>query len=118
MSLLRLSDLCVRFGGDAAVDGVSLQISEGEILGLVGESGSGKSMTALAAMGLLPTAAHMSGQIVLNEQRIDDLDEQDLCAIRGAEIGMIFQEPMTALNPVETIGDQVAETFATAGVGQ
>jgi peptide/nickel transport system ATP-binding protein len=111
MSLLRISDLRVGFGQDAAVGGVSLEIAEGEILGLVGESGSGKSMTALAAMGLLPAVAKTSGEISLDGRRIDNMTEDELCAIRGAEIGMIFQEPMTALNPVKTIGDQVAETL-------
>ena len=115
MSLLRINNLSVNFATDRAVAGVSLTIGAGEILGLVGESGSGKSMTALAAMGLLPRAAQMGGQIELAGQRIDDLPEAALCGLRGNEMGMIFQEPMTALNPVQSIGDQVAETLIIHG---
>ena len=115
MSLLRINNLSVSFATDRAVAGVSLTIGAGEILGLVGESGSGKSMTALAAMGLLPRAAQMGGQIELAGQRIDDLPEAALCGLRGNEMGMIFQEPMTALNPVQSIGDQVAETLIIHG---
>ena len=115
MTLLAISDLTVRFVGKAAVDSVSLKIQRGEIFGLVGESGSGKSITALAAMALLPPAADVSGQIQLDDQEVSALPESALCDLRGREIGMIFQEPMTALNPVKTIGDQVAETLLVHG---
>ncbi|MCT4682204.1 MAG: dipeptide ABC transporter ATP-binding protein [Roseicyclus sp.] len=94
---------------------VTLQITPGEIFGLVGESGSGKSMTALALMGLLPRGAETTGAARLDGTDLLTLSETDLCRLRGNEIAMIFQEPMTALNPVQTIGDQVAETLTIHG---
>jgi peptide/nickel transport system ATP-binding protein len=111
-ALLEIRDLRVRFGAAEAVRGVSFGVDEGEALGLVGESGSGKSVTALAAMGLLPTVARTEGQILwrgAGEADLLRLREQAMRRIRGREIAMIFQEPMTALNPVMTIGRQVAE---------
>lgn len=90
---------------------VSLQIGKGEIFGLVGESGSGKSMTALGLMQLLPDGAELAGQARLDEIDLLTKSEAQMCALRGNELSMIFQEPMTALNPVQTIGDQVAETL-------
>lgn len=90
---------------------VDLSIAPGQVVGLVGESGSGKSMTALALMGLLPRGAEPTGQIMLDDVDLAALSEEALCDIRGRRISMIFQEPMTALNPVKTIGDQVAETL-------
>ena len=113
--LLDIRDLQVRFGATEAVRGVNLQLAEGEVLGLVGESGSGKSVTALAIMGLLGPTAQVAGQILWRSAEADgkiDLLHQppsDLRKLRGREIAMIFQEPMTALNPVMTIGRQVAE---------
>ena len=123
-SLLDMRDLQIRFGATEAVRGVSLQLEEGEVLGLVGESGSGKSVTALAILGLLGPAAKVAGQILwrCQEQARDgsesvegviDLVRQPAGAmrkLRGQQIAMIFQEPMTALNPVMTIGRQVAES--------
>ncbi|MEO1679201.1 MAG: ABC transporter ATP-binding protein [Pseudomonadota bacterium] len=94
---------------------VSLALAPGRTLGLVGESGSGKSMTALAIMRLAPRAAEMSGAVRLEGQALGPLSERQMCDIRGREIGMIFQEPMTALNPVQRIGDQVAETLLVHG---
>ena len=111
MTLLTLDQLSVSIGASHILDRVTLTLTEGEILGLVGESGSGKSMTALAIMGLLPHRASATGSIRLGETDLLRLSERDLCALRGNEIGMIFQEPMTALNPLMTIGDQVAETL-------
>jgi peptide/nickel transport system ATP-binding protein len=128
--LLDIQDLWVRFGATEAVRGISLQLDEGEVLGLVGESGSGKSATALAILGLLGSAAQVAGRILWrgagpdrpNEASDDknahgpgliDLLRQPagpLRRLRGREIAMIFQEPMTALNPVMTIGRQVAES--------
>ncbi len=110
MSLLAVEDLAVAIGGRRALRGVSFEAAAGETLGVIGESGSGKSMTALAIMGLLPEGARASGAIRLEGTDLMALDERALCAVRGAEIGIVFQEPMTALNPVRTIGDQVAET--------
>jgi peptide/nickel transport system ATP-binding protein len=120
-SLLEIRDLRIRFGLAEAVRGVSLRLDEGEVLGLVGESGSGKSATALAIMGLLGAAARVAGAIlwrraeddgVLKDPPMVDLLRQPaeaLRRLRGREIAMIFQEPMTALNPVMSIGRQVAE---------
>ena len=114
--LLDIHDLQVRFGATEAVRGINLQLAEGEVLGLVGESGSGKSVTALAIMGLLGPTAQVAGQILWRsaaDGKIDLLRQpaSDLRQLRGREIGLIFQEPMTALNPVMTIGHQVAESF-------
>ena len=105
-SLLQVSDLVVDFktrAGDARVlDHISLDVGEGEILGIVGESGCGKSMTALSIMGLIPSPPGQitSGSIKLAGRELVGLDTESLCQIRGKEIGMIFQEPMTSLNPV------------------
>jgi len=111
--LVDIRDLEVRFGAVEAVRGVSLSVDEGEVLGLVGESGSGKSATALAIMGLLPPTATVAGQIQWRvEGREVDLlrqTQEQMRRIRGREIAIIFQEPMTALNPVMTVGRQVAE---------
>lgn len=114
MSLLNIRDLRIRFGAAEAVRGVSLHVDEGEVLGLVGESGSGKSATALAILGLLGPAARIEGQILWGSAKTLNLlvqPELALRKLRGKEISMIFQEPMTALNPVMTIGRQVAEAF-------
>jgi peptide/nickel transport system ATP-binding protein len=108
-SLLQISGLRVRFGLTEAVRGVSLRIDEGEVLGLVGESGSGKSATALAIPGLLPPTANVEGSISFLGEELLGLPSHGLRSLRGSRIAMIFQEPMTALNPVMTIGRQVAE---------
>ena len=116
--LLAMRNLEVRFGGTEAVRGVSLEIEDGEVVGLVGESGSGKSATALAILGLLGPSATVSGQMLwrgaTGAGTVDllRLDAAGLRRLRGREIAMIFQEPMTALNPVMSIGRQVAEGFA------
>jgi peptide/nickel transport system ATP-binding protein len=111
--LLGIRDLKIRFGAAEAVRGISLQVDEGEVLGLVGESGSGKSATALAILGLLGPATRVEGQILWrgSKHEIDLLRQpaEAMRRLRGREIAMIFQEPMTALNPVMTIGRQVAE---------
>jgi peptide/nickel transport system ATP-binding protein len=94
-----------------ALDGVSLEVGAGECLGIVGESGSGKTMTALSIMKLLPPGGHIvGGSITLGGQEISALDEEGMRQVRGNEVGMIFQDPMTSLNPTMTIGDQIAET--------
>lgn len=115
--LLEILKLQIGFRATEAVRGVSLRLDEGEVLGLVGESGSGKSVTALAILGLLGPAAQVSGEILwrqTGEDRSAPVNllrepESGLRRLRGREIAMIFQEPMTALNPVMTIGRQVAE---------
>ena len=88
---------------------VSFTMARGQTLGIIGESGCGKSLTALALMGLLPEGAQVSGSIHLDGQELTTLDEPALCRLRGARMGMVFQEPMTALNPLHTIGRQIAE---------
>ena len=114
--LLSVKDLVVDFktraGNARVLDHVSLDIAAGKILGIVGESGCGKSMTALSIMGLVPNPPGKitSGTIELNGRDLTSLDEDSLCEIRGSEIGMIFQEPMSSLNPVFTVGEQIAES--------
>jgi peptide/nickel transport system ATP-binding protein len=112
---LALDDLRVSFpsaqGPVSAVDGVSLELRPDEILGLVGESGCGKSTLANAAMGLLPESAEVSGAVRLGDRDLTILAERDLRRIRGDEIAMVFQDPSTSLDPVWTVGDQVAETI-------
>jgi len=103
-------------GAPAAVDGVSFEIRAGETLGLVGESGSGKSITALSIMRLVPPPGRIAGGRILFQGRdLLALAERDMRAVRGAGISLIFQEPMSALNPVFTVGDQVAEALAVHG---
>ncbi|MBW6505200.1 MAG: dipeptide ABC transporter ATP-binding protein [Rhodobacteraceae bacterium] len=111
MSLLSVTDITVSIHGTPLLDRVSFAVQPGEIFGLVGESGSGKSLTALALMGLLPDGAITTGHAELEGLDLLNQSEKALCALRGNRIGMIFQEPMTALNPLMTIGDQVAETL-------
>jgi peptide/nickel transport system ATP-binding protein len=102
-------ELQTQRGPAFAVRDVSFSLAPGEALGIVGESGSGKSLTALALMGLLPERARVTGSIVFEGQELVGQPERAMCALRGDRIGMIFQEPMTALNPVHTVGHQVAE---------
>ena len=82
-----------------------------EILGIIGESGSGKSMTANSIIKLLPNGSQLSGEIIFNQKNLLETSEMEMCQIRGKDIGFIFQEPMTALNPLKNIGDQVAEVI-------
>lgn len=109
--LLRVQDLTIAFGGRTVVDRVSFALEPGETLGLVGESGSGKSATSLALLRLLPPTAHVSGSIIFDGQPLETLPEDQMRTRRGAAISMIFQEPMTALNPVMRVGDQIAEAL-------
>jgi len=111
MSLLQITNLSLSIYGLDILRDVTLSIDAGEIVAVTGESGSGKSMTALAVMGLLPKGTRTKGHILLGDQELTQLSEPDLCAMRGRDMGMVFQEPMTALNPVQTIGRQVAETI-------
>ena len=113
MALLEVDDLHIRLqtqrGPADAVRGISFALERGQTLGIVGESGCGKSITAMSLMGLLPANATVGGSIRLDGQELVGLSETSMCQIRGNRIGMIFQEPMTALNPVHTIARQVAE---------
>ena len=94
------------------VDHVSLDIAPGEILGVVGESGAGKSMTGNAVIGLLDRPAHIAGgQILLQGRRIDNLGREAMRRVRGKQIGMVFQDPLTSLNPLLTVGEQLSETI-------
>ncbi|MFW3897477.1 ABC transporter ATP-binding protein [Pseudomonas putida] len=113
-SLLRVRDLQIRVGehGPLAVDGLSFDVAPGEIVALVGESGSGKTMAARAAIGLLPMPMQVcGGQLDFQGRDLNRLDAPAMRAIRGAQIGMVFQEPMVSLNPALTIGRQMAEAL-------
>ncbi|MGM7668766.1 ABC transporter ATP-binding protein [Microbacterium sp. A93] len=113
--ILSFQDVSVTFGtefGDVeAVKGVSFDVKPGEVVALVGESGSGKSVTSATAMGLLPANARVSGTVMLGERNVTQLDSSGLRKIRGRHAAMVFQEPMTALNPVLTVGDQLTESL-------
>ena len=109
--LLEIDNLRVWFGATEVVRGVSFSLERGEVLGLVGESGSGKSVSSLAILGLLDPAARVEGSIRWQGRELVGLSNRELLAIRGREIAMIFQEPMTALNPVMTVGKQIAEAI-------
>ncbi|MBI0432671.1 ABC transporter ATP-binding protein [Roseomonas sp. KE0001] len=117
MSLLEISNLTTAFaterGEVTAIEDVSFSLEEGEILGIVGESGSGKSVTALTVMGLLPRppARIVSGSVRFAGQELTGLSERQMQKVRGPGIAMIFQEPMTSLNPVFRIGEQIMETI-------
>ena len=117
-ALLAVEGLRVEFptrnGTLVAVDGVSLSIAPGEVLGLVGESGAGKSLTGAAVIGLIdPPGRIGGGEIRLGGRRIDNLPPEAMRRVRGREIGAVFQDPLTALNPLYTIGRQIVETIAT-----
>ena len=116
--LLSVENLRVEFptrrGTLVAVDDISFHIDEGEVLGVVGESGAGKSLTGAAIIGLLePPGRVARGQIVFNGKRIDNLSYEQMRRLRGAQIAMIFQDPLTSLNPLYTIGKQLTETIRT-----
>ncbi|MCY7319158.1 MAG: ABC transporter ATP-binding protein [Ramlibacter sp.] len=118
MSLLQVKNLVVEFPGRRgtlrALDDISFEIAPGEILGVVGESGAGKSLTGAAIIGLLePPGRIGSGQILLEGSRIDNLPYEQMRRIRGRKIGAIFQDPLTSLNPLYTVGRQLVETIQT-----
>jgi oligopeptide/dipeptide ABC transporter ATP-binding protein len=113
--VLTVEDLTVQFPTDdglvRAVRGVSYQLRGGEVLGIVGESGSGKSVTSMAVMGLLPRTARVSGSIRFGGQDLLKISDKEMNQVRGLGISMVFQDPMTSLNPVYTVGDQIAEAI-------
>ncbi len=115
MNLLEVTDLRVTLqtsrGAVEALRGLSFSVERGGTLGLIGESGCGKSLTALALMGLLPEGARVQGSIRLAGTELTSLDDAAMCAVRGLRMGMVFQEPMTALNPLHTVGRQIAESL-------
>ncbi len=117
MSLLDVRDLHVSFksaaGPVSVVSGLSFTIGESEVFGLAGESGCGKSITALSIMGILPPNAYARGEVLFKGKDLFTLKEESMRQLRGNEISMIFQEPMTSLNPVLTIGYQIAEVLTT-----
>lgn len=115
MGLIDIKNLSVSFRSAdkplEVVSGISFDISQGEVFGLVGESGSGKSMTALSILRILPDNAFTTGEILFRQKDLLSLPEDDMRSVRGRDISMIFQEPMTSLNPVLTIGYQIAEAL-------
>src|SRR5260370_15643823 len=118
MALLDVAHLTVEFptrrGLLRAIDDVSFSIDAGEVLGVVGESGAGKSLTGAAIIGLLePPGRIAGGQILLDGRRIDNLSGEQMRPIRGKQIGAIFQEPLTTLKPLTSVGRQLAETMKT-----
>jgi peptide/nickel transport system ATP-binding protein len=111
--LLRLHDVAVSFGDVEAVRGVGYEVRAGEVVAVVGESGSGKTVTAMSLLGLLPPTARVTGRAELAGRDLYAMTPAELRAVRGGEVGMVFQEPMSALNPVFTIGDQLVEAIRT-----
>jgi len=115
--ILDVHNLCVEFntrdGIARVINGFGFQLSQGNTLGIVGESGCGKTMTALAIMGLVPSPPGRvaDGRILLDDEDLVQANEERLCEVRGKEISMIFQEPMTSLNPVFSVGNQIVETL-------
>jgi ABC-type glutathione transport system ATPase component len=107
-SLLEIENLTIRLAGRTLVDDVSLRLDVGERLGLIGASGSGKSLTALAAIGLLPEGASVTGSIRLDGRELSGRSDRELAQVRGRRIGMVFQEPATALDPLMRVGAQIA----------
>ncbi|MEL6236427.1 MAG: ABC transporter ATP-binding protein [Pseudomonadota bacterium] len=111
MTLLSVRDLRVEFPAGTALRGLSFDLARGERLGIAGESGSGKTLAALACMGMLPEGAQSGGAIMFDGQPVTDLPETGWANLRGRRIAMIFQEPMSALNPLQRIGRQITETM-------
>jgi len=116
---LQVRDLSISIGGRRVVDGVSFDVPDGARVGLIGESGSGKSLTALAILGLLPDDATTTGSIRWKGQELIGLPDRELARLRGEEIGIVFQEPRTALNPIRTVGRQIGESLRIhEGIGR
>ncbi|MEY2666968.1 MAG: hypothetical protein RLZZ384_1139, partial [Pseudomonadota bacterium] len=112
VSLFAVKDLTVKFNDVSVVDGISFDIHAGETFALVGESGSGKSMTALAALNILPYNAVVDSTVmILQNDNLSHFSEQEWCKVRGRRIAIIFQDPIASLNPVMKIGAQIAEVI-------
>ncbi|MFC7790144.1 ATP-binding cassette domain-containing protein [Microbacterium sp. MAHUQ-60] len=116
---LDVQDLGVEIDGTRVIDGVSFSVQDGQRFGLIGESGSGKSLTALAVLGLLPDGARATGSIRWHGTELIGMPDRELAKLRGDDIGMVFQEPRTALNPIRTVGRQIAESIRIhEGIGR
>jgi peptide/nickel transport system ATP-binding protein len=113
---LVVRDLTIRFGNRVVVDRLSFTVPDGARFGLIGGSGSGKSLTTLAVLGLLPEGAEATGSILLDDVELLGLHERELARIRGLRVGVVFQDPQTALNPLRTIGRQLAEPLRLHGL--
>ena len=111
MTLIKIKNLNLNINNNVILKSLNFEANSGEILGIIGESGSGKSMTANSIIKLLPNGSQLSGEIIFNQKNLLETSEMEMCQIRGKDIGFIFQEPMTALNPLKNIGDQVAEVI-------
>ena len=118
MSLLDVTGLTVQYGEDTVVDGVDLYVESGESVGLVGESGSGKSQSALAILGLLPAQARVSGSVEFDGEQLLGMDEHRLDQVRAQRIGIVFQDPMQALNPYLRIGVQLRQVLLSHGLAE
>ena len=111
MNLIKVNNLNLSIHEKEILKGLSFEGKAGEILGIIGESGSGKSMTANSIIKLLPFGSSLTGEIIFQNKNLLETSEEEMCTIRGRDIGFIFQEPMTALNPLKTICEQVSEVI-------
>ncbi len=109
MKFLEVENLTISFNNKVVVNNVSFSVSAGERLGVIGESGSGKTLIALAIIGLLPEAATVTGSVRLAGEDLMALNDQQMSAYRGNQLAMVFQEPLTALNPIMRVGKQIAQ---------
>ncbi|MBQ9827912.1 MAG: ABC transporter ATP-binding protein, partial [Lachnospiraceae bacterium] len=114
--ILSVKDLSIRIGEKQILSGVSFYVDRGETVGIVGETGSGKSMTAMAVMGLLPPGSEVTGEILFDGKKLNELPEKEQAQIRGNDLSMVFQDPMTFMDPVMKVGPQVGEPLKNHGV--